>query len=616
MSIEKVTHWALLIALLLGAFALRVHYLAHDRFHADEALYAGWALRILDDDPLLLDEPVDKPPLYLYLLAASMRLFGTSEVAARWPNMAASMINVALLYRLARRLYDRSTGRWAALFLACSPYAVLFARTAFTDPLLVTWTLAALNLIATGRPSSPPLGRTYRSGWEARPEFSYRPPLALRPGGGRTQAPPPLGEVGWGLCAGLALATKQHALLLLPLILGLAWVVRTPSARRPRPALRSILLALLGFALPYALVTWWDAQRWAIRPSFWQQGAQSYGGLHLASLGEWGSRLLEWLGWARYLAGSPVLYLLLGLGSVALLVRGWWRGLERQARMPALHDLGNVALPVRSGRQVATLGLVERASPQIPARVLPAFPLTPAISLTPAAPSAARTDPLAQGARLDWLWIGYGVTYLLVHAILGFSIWDRYLLPLAPLASIVLARIVVTGHSALSGTACRGASRGAPTQLRLLSRRLSLPRQVATAWAIVLCLAALFSGVRAARNGYPVGGEHWAYQGLEEIVAYLKTHAPPDAVLYHHWLRWHYTYYLHDTTIELRYWQSGEHLLREVARTPERMQYIVLPDWEICGLVLEGVVLKPLHEAYREDGTISLRLYQVSAASP
>ena len=82
-------------------------------------------------------------------------------------------------------------------------------------------------------------------------------------------------------------------------------------------------------------------------------------------------------------------------------------------------------------------------------------------------------------------------------------------------------------------------------------------------------------------------------------------------MLYHHWLRWHYTYYLHDTEIELRYWQSGEHLLREAARAPERAQYIVLPDWYSFGLEVEGVVLESLHEAHREDGSISLRLYRV-----
>jgi len=563
MSVAKRTHWVLLILLLLGAFALRVYYLAHDRFHADEALYAGWALRILDDDPLLLDEPVDKPPLYLYLLAASMRLFGTSEVAARWPNLVAGMVNVALLYRLARRLYDRRTGRWAAFFLACSPYAVLFARTAFTDPLLVTWTLAALNFIATRWQSSLPLR------------------VSATSGRGRTLAPPPLGEVGWGLCAGLALATKQQALLLLPLILGLAWAVRSPGARCPWPTLRNILLALLGFALPYALVTWWDAQRWAIRPSFWQQGAQSYGGLHLAPASEWGSRLLEWLGWARYLSGSPVLYLLLGLGNVALLARGWWQ--ERRATASGLRD---------------------------------------------------------RSARLDRLWIGYGVTYLLVHTILGFSTWDRYLLPLAPLASLLLARIMVTGYGWLRARdqATRNPEhQGQPHvthvrygrspfgqdrrvwDLELVPSRAhrgqswlgSWHRSAAAAWTLLFCVAALLSGARAARNGYPVGGEHWAYQGLDEIVAYLEAHAPPDAVLYHHWLRWHYTYYLHDTGIELRYWQSSEHLLREVARTSERVQYIVLPDWGVSGLGVEGIELTSLYEAHREDGSISLRLYEL-----
>jgi hypothetical protein len=359
--------------------------------------------------------------------------------------------------------------------------------------------------------------------------------------------------------------------------------VRPARSLRAWPVLRGILLALPGFALPYALVTWWDAQRWAIRPGFWQQSAQSYGGLRWAPIDEWGSRLVEWASWARYLVGSPLLYLLLGLGSAMLLVRGWWRGRVRQARMPALQH-----------RRERLAG------------------------------APASQDRLQdQGARLDRLWAGYGAAYLIAHTVLGFSIWDRYLLPLAPLASILLARIVVGGQRWLrareqaagkpvpAARVAPGAAKGEGLLAGRLSWRRSWPRYAATAWVIVLCAAALFSGARAARNGYPVGGEHWAYQGLEEIVAYLVAHAPPDAVLYHHWLRWHYTYYLRDTEIELRYWQSGEHLLREAARAPERAQYIVVPDWYSSGVQVEGVVLESLHEAHREDGSISLRLYQV-----
>ncbi len=130
-----------LTAILAVAFALRVVHLTADRFHADEALYAGWALRILDGDPFLLAVPVDKPPLYLHALAASMRLFGRSEIAARLPNLAASLLGIALVYHLGRRLYGGKTALWAALFVALSPYDILFARTAFTDPMLVLWVL-------------------------------------------------------------------------------------------------------------------------------------------------------------------------------------------------------------------------------------------------------------------------------------------------------------------------------------------------------------------------------------------------------------------------------------------------------------------------------------------
>jgi len=108
-----------------------------------------------------------------------------------------------------------------------------------------------------------------------------------------------------------------------------------------------------------------------------------------------------------------------------------------------------------------------------------------------------------------------------------------------------------------------------------------------------------------------VGGEHWAYQGLDQIVVYLEQHAPPDAVLYHHWLRWHYTYYLHGTTFELRWWQSGDHLHREALRTPERAQYIVLPDWRTLEPDAPGITLRPRLETKRRDGTVSLTLYQI-----
>jgi hypothetical protein len=122
----------------------------------------------------------------------------------------------------------------------------------------------------------------------------------------------------------------------------------------------------------------------------------------------------------------------------------------------------------------------------------------------------------------------------------------------------------------------------------------------------VAILLALAVGLRASVNGYPIGGEHWAYQGIDEVATYLKANAAPNAVLYHHWLRWHYTYYLHGADFELRWWQDGAHLRQEAGRTdPAREQYIVLPDWRPLDPAIEGVRLESVLTAER------LTLYRV-----
>jgi len=507
----------LLASLLLLAFALRVVFLAEERFHADEALYAGWALRILDGDPFLLEVPVDKPPLYLHTLAAGMRAFGRSEAAARLPNLAASTLGIALVYRLGSRLYTRRTGLWAALLLCLSPFDILFARTAFTDPMLVLWVLVACNAAVSGR-------------WL----------LA-------------------GVAMGLGFATKQHAIALVPLPALLGWAATlSESKRNLREGAQRLLLAVVGFAIPFALVTWWDSARWEVRPGYWRQSALSYGGLAWAEPSRWGARALEWGSWARYLVGSPLLYLLLLAGTL----------------VPCVSWLARLARPGRCGSARSSPGFSRFGTFSGAAR--------PAKALTP--------DRWA-----DTVLAGYALAYVGFHTVLQFSVWDRYLLPLAPLAALLLARTVERGAAWLA----RG---GAGPRLRALCL-----------WAVVAL--ALVSGGRAALSGYPVGGEHWAYQGLDRVVAYLVENAAPDAAVYHHWLRWHYTFYLYDTGFELRWWESAEHLAREARRTPDREQYLVLPGWGALDPSSEGVVLEPVYETQRRDGSTSFRVYRVRLAS-
>src|SRR5690606_14501359 len=92
-----------------------------------------------------------------------------------------------------RRLYgDERVGLLGALLVALSPFDMLFASTAFTDPLLVALLLGAILAAAASRPGVA------------------------------------------GVLAGLAWATKQQAILFLPLVAAVLLI--GPPARRPVPA--------------------------------------------------------------------------------------------------------------------------------------------------------------------------------------------------------------------------------------------------------------------------------------------------------------------------------------------------------------------------------------------
>src|SRR5512146_2567861 len=98
----------LLLLICAVACALRLGPLFGNRFHPDEALFSTWALKIAQGENLLLAGlPVDKPPLLIYLTALSFFVLGQSELAARLPNLIASVISVPLLYQLTRRYWPQ-----------------------------------------------------------------------------------------------------------------------------------------------------------------------------------------------------------------------------------------------------------------------------------------------------------------------------------------------------------------------------------------------------------------------------------------------------------------------------------------------------------------------------
>ena len=102
---------------------------------------------------MLAGHLVDKPPLFIYLLASLFGTLGASEEIARLPNQIAGAAALLLIYGIGLELYhSRRVALMAAAVLALSPISILFAPTAFTDPLMTTLLLAAVWWGLRGKP--------------------------------------------------------------------------------------------------------------------------------------------------------------------------------------------------------------------------------------------------------------------------------------------------------------------------------------------------------------------------------------------------------------------------------------------------------------------------------
>src|SRR5438309_7586461 len=80
---------------------------------------------------------VDKPPLGLWLQAASAKLFGFSPLSLLLPEAIAGVLTVALLYYVIQRRLGWLAGLAAALALAVFPSFVAVSRDNAVDPLLI-----------------------------------------------------------------------------------------------------------------------------------------------------------------------------------------------------------------------------------------------------------------------------------------------------------------------------------------------------------------------------------------------------------------------------------------------------------------------------------------------
>ena len=93
---------------------------------------------------------VDKPPLALWVQAASAKAFGFSSLSMLVPQALMGVAAVALTYDLTRRVFGRPAGFVAGLVLALTPISVAISRHNNPDALLVLCCVAALWCVVRG----------------------------------------------------------------------------------------------------------------------------------------------------------------------------------------------------------------------------------------------------------------------------------------------------------------------------------------------------------------------------------------------------------------------------------------------------------------------------------
>ena len=137
----KLPEWAFMSFIALAALAIFIPYIGNVHlFDWDEINFAESAREmILTGDYSRVKINFlpfwEKPPLFIWLQAISMQLFGVTEFAARFPNVLAGIATLLVLAWIGRREFDRKFAIIWVIVYAGSLLPHFYFRTAIIDPL-------------------------------------------------------------------------------------------------------------------------------------------------------------------------------------------------------------------------------------------------------------------------------------------------------------------------------------------------------------------------------------------------------------------------------------------------------------------------------------------------
>jgi 4-amino-4-deoxy-L-arabinose transferase-like glycosyltransferase len=148
--ISNTRYWFLLLFVILVYVAGMFVTLLEN----DSAQFAVMAMRMVQENDFLSlfkgpEEYLDKPHMHYWLAALSFKIFGINEWAYRIPAILSTFLGAYSCFGLGKLLYNKVTGRLAALVFMTSQTIMLAAIDVRTDAVLTGFTIFAIwHLVA------------------------------------------------------------------------------------------------------------------------------------------------------------------------------------------------------------------------------------------------------------------------------------------------------------------------------------------------------------------------------------------------------------------------------------------------------------------------------------
>jgi 4-amino-4-deoxy-L-arabinose transferase-like glycosyltransferase len=90
----------------------------------------------------------EKPPIFFWLQVLSMKVFGITEFAARFPNAVCGILTLLSLYLFGRRVHGETFGRWWAFLYAATVMPHTYFKSGIIDPWFNFFTFLGVGFLA------------------------------------------------------------------------------------------------------------------------------------------------------------------------------------------------------------------------------------------------------------------------------------------------------------------------------------------------------------------------------------------------------------------------------------------------------------------------------------